>query len=372
MDRRSFMASWMAGGAVAASGLTTGSAKAQTKPLTMGPDDPVGYYWDKKFSELVDLEPLTLSEPEKERHRIFAYLVLSLLHGYFNGQREGMRGEYPWGPSQKISGQGTDSFYKGPQYLGHNIAAIAVDGNGDIIDFDFNHNAIFNSSIEHAEVRLMRRVFSLAEIEDGWELRDLTTQTPEVANLDDDYGMKLSGVTVYTSLESCAQCSGMMTLGNVKQVVFAQTDPSQYQIGRIMYRLSRPVGKTGGRGAPRPISGTEIGLDLTDRLDQSFVSYQENVGREAPKKPFFKPPGSDQDPSRWSASRSITAFLCTDTAYDHFAAARKIFDTMQLAYPDYKPASNSNRVHTNLKALEQARRFFNYAMLNGRRGTPHK
>ena len=372
MDRRSFMASWMAGGAVAATGLATPSAKAQTKPMTMGPNDPVGYYWDKKFSELVDLEPLALSEAEKERHRIFSLLVLSLLHGYFNGQREGMFGEYPWGPSQKIAGQGTNSFYKGPQYLGHNIAAIAVDGNGDIIDFDFNHNAIFNSSIEHAEVRLMRRVFSLAELEDGWEVRDPTVRTPDVANLDDDYGTKLSGVTVYTSLESCAQCSGMMTLGNVKQVVFAQTDPSQYQIGRIMYRLSRPVGKTGGRGAPRPISGVEIGLDFTDKLDQSFVDYQANVGAEAPKKPFFKPTGSDQDPKRWSTSRSITAFLCTDTALDHFAAARKVFDTMQLVYPDYKPASDSDRMLSNAKALEQARRFFNYAMLKGRRGTPHK
>ena len=40
------------------------------------------------------------------------------------------------------------------RYLGHNIACIAVDGNGEIIDFDFNHNDFFRSSAEHAESRI--------------------------------------------------------------------------------------------------------------------------------------------------------------------------------------------------------------------------
>src|SRR5262249_60859373 len=35
------------------------------------------------------------------------------------------------------------------RYVGHNIACIAVDGNGEIIDFDFNHNHFFRSSAEH-------------------------------------------------------------------------------------------------------------------------------------------------------------------------------------------------------------------------------
>src|SRR3981189_2447238 len=43
------------------------------------------------------------------------------------------------------------------RYLGHNIACIAVDGNGEIIDFDFNHNDLFRSSAEHAESRMVRR-----------------------------------------------------------------------------------------------------------------------------------------------------------------------------------------------------------------------
>ncbi len=50
---------------------------------------------------------------------------------------------------------------QGDRYLGHNIACIAVDENGSILDFDFNHNELFNSSAEHAEARLVRRLFSL-------------------------------------------------------------------------------------------------------------------------------------------------------------------------------------------------------------------
>ena len=48
-------------------------------------------------------------------------------------------------------------------YLGHNIAAIAVSPTGRIVDFDFNHNELFNSSAEHAEARLLRRLFALGK-----------------------------------------------------------------------------------------------------------------------------------------------------------------------------------------------------------------
>ena len=55
------------------------------------------------------------------------------------------------------------------RYVGHNIACVAVDGNGEIIDFDFNHNEFFRSSAEHAESRMVRRLFSLTDIFDSWK-----------------------------------------------------------------------------------------------------------------------------------------------------------------------------------------------------------
>ena len=45
-------------------------------------------------------------------------------------------------------------------YLGHNIVALAVDWDKqEVIDFAFNHNSVFKSPAEHAEMRLLDRIF---------------------------------------------------------------------------------------------------------------------------------------------------------------------------------------------------------------------
>ena len=119
-------------------------------------------------------------------------------------------------------------------YFGHNIACIAVDENGEIIDFDFNHNELYNSSAEHAEARLVRRIFSLNQAYDHWQTHGAGESFIPYANV-------FNGVTIYTSLESCAQCSGIMTLANMLRVVYLQSDPGQYLVGNILYNLSRPV-----------------------------------------------------------------------------------------------------------------------------------
>ena len=374
----SLMASTIAVGASA--GLPfNGAAAASPGPDSTMPADPVVHYWNRPLSELVDLGNYTATPPEMERHRVYANLVLALLHGYFNGNKDGDIGEYPWQPSQRISGSGTHSLYAGGRYLGHNICCIAVDGDGDIIDFDFNHNSIFNSSVEHAEARLIKRIFSLADIHQDWNSQvgsddrwNLTSsgKAPIRGEMDDDYGRSLSNVTIYTSLESCAQCSGIMTLANIKQVVFLQPDPTQYMIGRIMYRLSRPVGKEGGPGAPRPISGTEVGIAETQRLADDYKSFQAQVGIGPGKTPFYKPPGSDAEPDRWSSSKSITGFLCSDLAFASFRSGREALDTMTLNHADYRPEGQG--MHSNAEVLTQARNFLNYALTEGRRGTPHR
>src|SRR5262249_22014479 len=130
---------------------------------------------------------------------------------YWNGNKYGQDGEYPWRPKQKR----TNGRYQGGDYLGHNIACIAVDGEGEIIDFDFNHNDMLNSSVEHAESRLIRRIFSLAQLNNGWATRDVQAPAPPIP-----YSNVLSDVSIYTTLESCSQCSGIMALGSVKEVIF--------------------------------------------------------------------------------------------------------------------------------------------------------
>src|SRR5438128_12013135 len=119
------------------------------------------------------------------------------------------------------------------RYVGHNIACVAVDGNGKIIAFDFTHNDFFRSSAEHAESRMVRRLFSLTDVFDSWKTGDRIG--------DRSHAFSLQNVTLYTSLESCAQCSGVMSLGGVKQVVYLQNDFTAYMIGNIMFNLANPV-----------------------------------------------------------------------------------------------------------------------------------
>ena len=71
---------------------------------------------------------------------------------------------------------------------------------------------------------------SLTDLLDDWKTGQ---PIPEKSR-----AIALKGVTIYTSLESCAQCSGVMSLGRVKQVVYLQNDPGAYRIGNIMYNLA--------------------------------------------------------------------------------------------------------------------------------------
>ena len=120
-NRRNFVTSMMGGSlaAAAAAGRPAAEAQAESQPPEgLSADDAMAHYWNKPLSELVDIGPYNATPAEMERHRVYANLVLALLHGYFNGNKDGETGEYPWQPSQRIAGTGTQSLYAGGRYLG--------------------------------------------------------------------------------------------------------------------------------------------------------------------------------------------------------------------------------------------------------------
>jgi tRNA(Arg) A34 adenosine deaminase TadA len=238
--------------------------------------------------------------------------------------------------------------------LGHNIACIGVDGHGEVIDFDFNHNDIFSSSVEHAESRLVRRVFSLAQVYDDWQMR-----RPGGIPKSQDYLNILSNVTIYTSLESCAQCSGIMALGSVKSVVYLQQDPGQYAIGNILRNLTTPDLR-----APLPISADKFGFPSYMMLNNAYRAFYGGVL----KQPFYVN-GTVKD-----QAQSITSFLCTDDARAIFEQANTELNRYKVKHPGFKPddGSGSSGMLSNQEALEHIRQFYDYASLYGRRGTAHK
>jgi tRNA(Arg) A34 adenosine deaminase TadA len=319
------------------------------------------------------------SEPAAERQRIYSLLTCALIFGYWNGNKRGAVGSYPWREKQQV-GVGRyfgDQF--GDRYLGHNIACIAVDENGEIIDFEFNHNELFNSSAEHAEARVIRRVFALNQIYDHWQ----THASGETR--DTKYANVFNGITIYTSLESCAQCSGMMALASCLRVVYLQADPGQNLVGNMLYNLTRPAPDPPSKSAmldysrpspanrywaPEPVNAVLFGFDYTARLEEAYLHFASTV-KTNPAQYFFRGAvGGKVD-----ASASITSFLCTDLARDVFATAAQEFSFFQPRYGDYRPSRSDGKtdgVFSNAEAAAHARAFLAHAITEAWRGTPHR
>ena len=183
------------------------------------------------------------------------------------------------------------------RYLGHNIACIAVDGNGEIIDFDFNHNDFFRSSAEHAESRMVRRLFSLTDIFDSWKTGRVPGK-PRAASL--------TKVTLYTSLESCAQCSGVMSLargqaGRLSAKRFYGLHGRQHHVqsGQSHSHSQNSLGNviSDRPGAPVPIPASMIDLEEFNALNKANLDFVDGLksaeARNDSSKAFFVSSNTD-------------------------------------------------------------------------------
>ncbi|MEE2960762.1 MAG: deaminase [Myxococcota bacterium] len=329
---------------------------AHAPQLTPDQIEALGAFRTQTVGEVAAIEPHTFTPAQKERHRLYSLMLMALMHKEWNGNKYGANGDYGWRSGQK---EANGTYNGGRDYKGHNIAAIAVDKNGAVIDFDFNHNALFRSSMEHAEARLVKRVFGLNQVQDS--RRSLGGNTPEHDKK--KYGNMLKNVTIYTSLESCSQCTGIMMLGRVKDVVYMQPDTGMYNIGNILYNLT----KDGGLSAPEPVAANEFGLPYFKALADGFREFKEGMSEE---KPFVVFPGGKK-----KTTTSITSFLCTDIAHEIFKAAHDEFvatNPDSLKFGEFKPTdTDEDKGLSNQEVLAEVKDFFNYAVKNGGRGTPH-
>jgi tRNA(Arg) A34 adenosine deaminase TadA len=415
VNRRDFIATTAgvagAAGALGGAALTPASAQSLLAPPPgFDAQKPLIDNWNRQLGDLCDVSfnigrdaPELAHDAVKERHRIYCYLLMKLIVRFWNGNKRGPLGTYPLRQRQADRPELREkpARYRGEmipnasglrvnwdRYLGHNIACIAVDGNGDVIDFDFNHNDFFRSSAEHAESRMVRRLFSLTDIFDGWKTGKKVSDKPHLASLND--------VTLYTSLESCAQCSGVMSLAGIRQIVYLQNDFTAYKIGNIMYNLANrnPAVDSRGNaildwqgkvlsslpGAPIPIAGSEIQLDEFKKLNDANLAFAKNI--TAAKAAHEKDPGNASgaffvpDNGNPDFDPSITSFLCTDAALKIFEDGASKLDALNPdpASRDWKfPDRPDNKdILTNQQSLQRAREFYAYADVEGYRGSPHK
>jgi tRNA(Arg) A34 adenosine deaminase TadA len=341
--------------------------------------------WGKYLGAVAEIDYAVdakeLDRPEvQERHTIYCYLLMKLIQRFWNGNKNGPNGIYPDRRAQLADSKANPdqpalylgdrneredrSHIRWDRYLGHNIACVAVDGNGHIIDFDFNHNAFFRSTAEHAESRMVRRLFSLTDVFDNWKTG---------GKISDPHPAILSDVTLYTSLESCAQCSGVMSLAGVKQIIYLQNDFTAYKVGNFMYNLAKHRDGSGKMlpGAPLPIPATKVGLGGEfEKLNKGNIDFAKRMkgGNEF----FFKSRDGkfvDRDPS-------ITSYLCTDHAYSIFEAGGNKLDSLALQHESFQfvtpPPKDRDAILSNKECLAQANKFYAYADTEGYRGSPHK
>jgi tRNA(Arg) A34 adenosine deaminase TadA len=314
-------------------------------------EGPLKERWSEPLGAVASLPPLGLDAGQAERHRVYCLLLMALLDNHWTPLKRGRGGRYPW----RVEAAGPPLE---PDYLGHNIAALGVDGNGRVLDFEFNHTALYDSSAEHAEARLVRRLYSLAHLSDSWSPTTVTgqggtTQRPSYVNLSD--------VTVYTSLESCSQCSGAMMLAQVKEVVYLQTDPDAFWVGRILHNLSTDKLK-----APLPIAASEVGLEHFAELNAGYARFKQGVCAD---RPFHVPESGEAD-----LSPSLTSFLCTEDARATFERGAGDFRALArgatLSHPEYRPP-DAPAALTNAEVVGEADDFLTYAVNHGSRATPH-
>lgn len=322
-------------------------------------------YWNEPVSKLASRPANTISDGLKERHRLFSLLAMASTHYFWNGDKRGKNGRYPLNvPVVKESSK----YLKG-DYIGHNILALAVDFDGRVADFEMNHNNIFNSSAEHAEARLVKRIFSLASLADTWNFNAV----PQDRNDTNTF----HGVSIYTTLESCSQCSGIMALAQVKEIIYLHTDGGMYLIGNILRNLTEGTKLE----SPNPVDGSEFDFEYFTELNKAFDNYASAV---SVSNPFFI---SDETPSKNETTVSLTSFLCTKAAYDIYEKATAEFlqyikGSKHLAFPDFKPIRHVKDSKGNILTVEAAltnrdvvsevANFYEYVKTNGKRATPHK
>lgn len=319
-------------------------------PSHFNPASKIAKAWNAPLSAVASVAPTTFSEPEVERHTIYSLLLMSLTFAYWNGNKNGARdGEYPWREKQRRADGSYAGDYLGDRYIGHNIAAIAVDSAGRVVDFDFNHNKIFNSSVQHAEARLIRRLFGLAAVHETW---DFTGEKKK-------YRTELRDTTIYTTLESCAQCAGIMALANLPRVFYLQPDPGQYMVAQLLRNLSDvPVASH--------IPAEAFGLQAYADLTRGMKKFESEVSQH---KPFYR----SADGAYRDTSRAVTSFLCTDLAAEIYERANRSFIAFQPRFADFQPENSATKekAMSNSDVLARAREFHSYVVQAGLRGTPH-
>jgi len=167
------------------------------------------------------------------------------------------------------------------QGRGHNIGSILVNAQGVPVFWARNASRRLDNGSQHGEVRLIQNFLNCKGV-----------------------GRYADGYTVYTTLEPCAMCTGLMTLTQVARVVYVQEDPGYGDAAEALKSIHYPRVFEEATVPANPAKGI---------LEAGFDAYRAS------------------DPSK-----SITDFLLTP-------AAKAAYDQGVQALKDFRVAHTENQ-----------------------------
>lgn len=168
---------------------------------------------------------------------------------------------------------------------GYNVGAILVSPEGEVVASGLNSVNSANNSTQHGELKVMTHY------------------------LDTTQHYNLEGYTIYTTLEPCAMCAGMMVMTAIRKSVNGQNDK---YYSKALERLSFDSQQCGGYPAyPRIVLSELTPINIAQKLESAYNAYIEKGSKAI-----------------------ITKFLSTPEAKDIFALAYGQFLQHQVKYPE--------------------------------------
>lgn len=171
---------------------------------------------------------------------------------------------------------------------GYNIGSVLVNPQNAVVCWAVNSVDVTSNGTQHGEVRLMTNYQG-------------NTQT-----------FNLKGYAVYTSLEPCAMCSGMMTMQALYKTIYGQHDPD---FGDAIQRLElNSQACSGYCPYPRGVISAESQVSTAAAIDQAYCQYYNS-----------------------NPNHSLTQWLTTPEAEQLYATANSQFLNYVVQYPANQP-----------------------------------
>ena len=159
---------------------------------------------------------------------------------------------------------------------GYNIGALIVNAQNEPVHYGLNCINSTDNATQHGEVRSI------------------------ISYLDKTRKFNLAGHTIYTTLEPCVMCAGMITMTSFKRVVYGQRD---IEFSHAFERLSidtRPIG--GFAPYPRTVVAVPSSLKYCKALDDAYEEFLEK-----------------------DSEKVLAKFLTSEEAYKIYQQATEIF-----------------------------------------------